>query len=178
MTSKIEKSSGNVPPVHVGRFYGGLARLTVEEDAAAAHRRTLLGMIEGISAQLHENAALRASEIDLHPTELQIMILLELGNPGHILKAGEIQRALGFTAGGVTRRLDTMAAKGLIERLPDPSDGRAWQVRLTERGSETIRPSIARNIPRNKRIESTFSPAEWKTLLGLLNRLAAALDED
>jgi DNA-binding MarR family transcriptional regulator len=176
MASKLDEKSGKAPPAPFGRFYGGLARLTGKGNAAARFRRTLLGTVEGISARLHEIAAERASEIELHATELQILILLELGSADHVLKAAEIQRALGFTAGGVTRRLDTMAAKGLVERIPDPGDGRAWQVRMTESGGDKIRPSLARNAERNKRIENEFSDDEREILLALLGRLAAALD--
>lgn len=176
MASKLDDKSGKAPPAPFGRFYGGLARLTGNSNAAARFRRILLGTVEEISARLHEIAAERASEIDLHATELQILLLLELGSTDHVLKAAEIQRALGFTAGGVTRRLDTMAAKGLIERLPDPDDGRAWQVRMTERGGEKIRPALTRNAERNRRIEKEFSAEEREVLLAMLSRLATALD--
>ena len=46
-----------------------------------------------------------------------------------------IQKGLGFTAGGMTRRLDSMTRNGLVVRLRDPDDGRAWLAQLTDRGA-------------------------------------------
>ncbi len=164
--------------VPFGRYYGALGRLTAGTDMAAGHRRMASGLVEEISARFHQIAADRAGENDLHATDLQVMLLLELGSPDHVLKATELQRALGFTPGGVTRRLDSMSARGLVERLPDPDDGRAWLVRLTDFGRETIKEPLARNVPRNKRIEQAFTASEWQSLIGLLRRLADVLGED
>jgi len=163
------------PATPFGRFYSGLARL-VESAGAENSRRRALGLVDAISHRLHCIAAERASRTDLHATDLQVLILLALAGRDRVLRASELQHALGFTAGGVTRRLDTMDAKGLVERLPDPADGRAWLVRLTDRGGAIVEASLAENRPRNRRIEGEFSADEWDTLLTLLGRLLAAVD--
>lgn len=157
------------------RFYSGMARLAPGQGAAT-HRRRALGLVDSITSRLHRINAERAAWVDLHATDVQVLALLALGGRDGVLKASEIQSALGFTAGGVTRRLDSMTARGLVERLPDPDDGRAWLVRLTSAGAGVVGPMLADNVPRNARIEGEFSDAEWETLNALLARLLTALD--
>ncbi|MDB5726574.1 MAG: MarR family transcriptional regulator [Novosphingobium sp.] len=101
--------------------------------------------------------------------------MLEVGSAEHVLKAAEIQPALRFTARGVTRRLDSMAAKGLIERVPDPSDGRAWLGRLTAEGRRIIRIPLSVDVGRNHRVEEAFTVEEWHDLTRQLERLATVL---
>jgi len=163
-------------PATFGRLYGALARLGGGKGPAAS-RRTVFGLVEEISAQLHDFASERAGEIAVHPTTVQVLILLARGSRDGVLKAAELQRALGFTHGGVTRRLDSMVAMDLVERLPDPADGRAWLVSLTDRGRALAAKALAGTSTRNARTEAAFSDAEWTILAALLRRLADTLAE-
>lgn len=50
------------------------------------------------------------------------------------LKVSEISRLLGITPPTVTQLINSLAAKGMVERQPDPSDRRVVRIRLTEQG--------------------------------------------
>jgi DNA-binding MarR family transcriptional regulator len=50
------------------------------------------------------------------------------------LRPTELFRALLVTSGAVTKQVDRLVAAGLVERLPDPSHGGGFLIRLTERG--------------------------------------------
>lgn len=173
--SKPASTSSGGAMTPFGRFYSGLARLAEVRGAVDARRRAL-GLVDAISHRLHGIAAERAAKANMHATDLQVLTLLALAGRDRVLKASEIQQALGFTAGGVTRRLDTMDAKGLVERLPDPADGRAWLVRLTDHGAAIVEGVLAGNRGRSQRIEEEFSAEEWDRLVALLGRLLAAVD--
>ena len=43
-----------------------------------------------------------------------------------------------MTSGTMTNRVDRLAARGLVERLPDPKDRRGVLVRLTPAGRTTV----------------------------------------
>ncbi len=45
-----------------------------------------------------------------------------------------LSRCLMVTGGNVTGLTDELARDGVVERLPSPTDGRSWIVRLTPRG--------------------------------------------
>jgi DNA-binding MarR family transcriptional regulator len=76
----------------------------------------------------------------------------------------------------VTRRLDAMESRGLVERLPDPDDGRAKLARLTEAGRALAARALERSDARNRRLHDAFSTGEWQTLTLLLRRLGPALE--
>jgi DNA-binding MarR family transcriptional regulator len=157
-----------------GRFYSGLAALVEDNGPAGARRRTL-GLVDAIAVRLQEVAADRAAAAGIGASALQVMILITLGGQDGVLPASVIQRAMGLTAGGVTRRLDSMEAAGLVTRLPDPKDGRAWLVRITDKGSQVLAGPMESNFERNARVEGGFTASEWNMLQDLLGRLFALL---
>jgi DNA-binding MarR family transcriptional regulator len=83
---------------------------------------------------------------------------------------------LGFTAGGITRRLDAMVREGLVERLPDPEDGRALLVRLTPAGVDLAKFLLKDADHRSHALEQTFTLEEWKMLSDLLRRFEKAIE--
>lgn len=50
------------------------------------------------------------------------------------LKVSEISRYLGLTPPTVTQLINSLEAKELVERQPDPSDRRVVRIRLTKQG--------------------------------------------
>jgi DNA-binding MarR family transcriptional regulator len=49
-------------------------------------------------------------------------------------RSGELGRRLGISPSTASRNLGLLEDRGLIERVPDPQDGRAFRLRLTRRG--------------------------------------------
>ena len=159
-----------------GHYYAALAGLAVPESDAQRYRWQALGLLEGITDKLHTRAARMAAQTQNHPTDLVVVMLVYRSGPEKPIKAAVIQRSLGFTAGGVTRRLSTMEGNGLIRRTRDPDDGRAWNVALTAKGLALAELMLAQTQVRNERLYNEFSLAEWKTMIGLLQRLEATVD--
>jgi len=50
----------------------------------------------------------------------------------------ELSHHLMVTGGNVTGIVDQLAKEGLVERLPEPGDRRAFRVRLTRAGDKTF----------------------------------------
>ena len=50
------------------------------------------------------------------------------------LRMSALSRCLMVTGGNVTGLTTQLEAEGLVQRLPDPEDGRSWRVRLTPKG--------------------------------------------
>ena len=158
-----------------GRFYEALAGLVEGQSSEQQHRRQVLGMLQLVNARLSEIRSELAAESEVHSTDLLVLIMLYLVDPAHSIRPTEIQQVLGFTAGGVTRRLAAMEKKGLVCRSPDPGDGRAWLVSLTEQGEALAKCHVAQNKGRNEKLEAEFSDDEWKTMVNLLERFAKAI---
>lgn len=85
----------------------------------------------------------------------------------------ELARESGIDAGAITRMLDRLEAKGLIERVRSESDRRVVHLRLTAAGE-----AAAAHIPHvlasvNNDFLRGFSEREFQTLHKLLDRMAA-----
>ena len=67
-------------------------------------------------------------------------VLLELdGAPGGSLRPGELAELTLFERYSVTRLIDRMEKKGLVERIPCPQDARGAVIRITESGRQLRR---------------------------------------
>jgi len=98
-----------------------------------------------------------------------LMAQLERAPKG--LKMGELSRRMMVTGGNVTGITDMLEEEGLVERAADPSDRRAWRVRLTPAGRRAFA-SMAQEHERW--IVAIFAPLsgrEMKAMGGLLARL-------
>ena len=54
------------------------------------------------------------------------------------LKMNELSRLLMVTGGNVTAIVDQLEKEGLVERLDEPADRRAFRIRLTRSGAKTF----------------------------------------
>ena len=55
------------------------------------------------------------------------------------MRLTELAHLAGATKQSVGEMVDDLVARGYVERVPDPGDGRAKLIRLTERGAEAQR---------------------------------------
>jgi len=96
--------------------------------------RTALYLVQLIASVIHKQSEQTAAEHGVHVTDLHILLLLQRAGPDHITPLSSLQKALSFTSGGMTRRLDQLGSLGLVERVANETDRRAWQVQLTPAG--------------------------------------------
>jgi DNA-binding MarR family transcriptional regulator len=54
------------------------------------------------------------------------------------LKMNELSRLLMVTGGNVTAIVDQLEKEGLVERIAEPADRRAWLIRLTSAGDKSF----------------------------------------
>lgn len=64
-------------------------------------------------------------------------VLEVLGRTGSIRQT-ELAKELGFAARSVTQAIESLASDGLVDRMPDPGDGRAKLVALTREGNAAL----------------------------------------
>ena len=69
-----------------------------------------------------------------HTGDLDVLTDLDRAGPPHQRTPSELAETLLLTTGGMTVRLNRLQRAGLIERLPNPLDGRGVLVRLTPIG--------------------------------------------
>ncbi len=74
---------------------------------------------------------------DLVPREYGV--LYALAAAPHGLRVSELREDVLLTQPGMSRLVARLEGRGLVERVDDPADGRAWRIRLTKAGIEVQR---------------------------------------
>jgi len=85
----------------------------------------------------------------------------------------ELAHAVGIEGPTLTRHLDGMQTAGLVRRVRDPDDRRAFNVELTDAGDALHDRLLEVVIAFNRKLQAGISPAESATLRDLLGRLEA-----
>ncbi|MBW8483330.1 MarR family transcriptional regulator [Actinomadura sp. PM05-2] len=106
------------------------------------------------------------------PVERAAVPLLRLlaETPGP-LRPSEIAAALGVEAPHVTRQIQRLERAGYVDRVPDPDDGRAQQVRLLPAGADAV--DRVRAVGRRWMVGALagWEPEERLRLAGLVHRM-------
>jgi len=130
--------------------------------------RSVGAKVSRLVTMMRREVELRVAEHGL--TDAQWKPLWFIGS-GRAANAIELAREMAIGAGAVTRLLDRLEAKGLIERERSARDRRVVHLRLTPAGQ-----AVAAQVPPvlaavNNDFLRGFSAAEWKQLLALLSRM-------
>ncbi|WP_328953446.1 MarR family winged helix-turn-helix transcriptional regulator [Kitasatospora purpeofusca] len=99
--------------------------------------------------------------------------------PGGLARTGpgsaaDLGRGIGLDRTTVTRRADRLERTGLLERRPDPADGRATLLALTDDGHDIVAVTRRRLAADIETSLAGWPPAEARTFARLLRRF---LDE-
>lgn len=90
------------------------------------------------------------------------------------LKMNELSRLLMVTGGNVTGVVDQLVKEGLVERVEEPSDRRAWRVKLTRAGDKAFAEMARAHEEWVVELLSGVSRRDSDTLMQLLARLKQA----
>jgi DNA-binding MarR family transcriptional regulator len=94
------------------------------------------------------------------------------------LSLSRLAEAAVRTTGGMTKIVDRLERRGLVERVADPADRRGVLVGLTEDGQEiSTKASDAYSVGRD-RILARLDATERRAIESGLDRLVAAFEED
>lgn len=86
------------------------------------------------------------------------------------LRMKELASKIGVTTGTLTITIDKLEKKGLVKRVPNPSDRRSYLITLTNEGLTVHKEhTLAHNEMTNKCLKD-FSDKDKQTFLELLNR--------
>ena len=113
---------------------------------------------------------------DLEAWEFDVLAALRRAGPGAALSPGTLLTQTLVTSGTMTNRIDRLAARGLVEREPDPSDRRGVLVRLTEPGRRTVDSALTDLLEREHGILEIVRPEDRAKLANLLRDLVRPFD--
>jgi DNA-binding MarR family transcriptional regulator len=88
----------------------------------------------------------------------------------------ELSRNMDHDKGALTRVIDQLEERGLVERRRDTDDRRVSQLTVTEKGRAVVTDLACRVVGVWNEILDDFDSAEVEQLIGTLGRLLARLD--
>jgi DNA-binding MarR family transcriptional regulator len=106
-----------------------------------------------------------------------VLASLRRTGPPYELSPTELYRGLMRTSGAMTNRLHGLERSGLIERAPDPGDGRGMLVRLTPRGRELVDEIAPQHMETERRLLEHLTADEREHLETGMRRLLGNLEQ-
>src|SRR5262245_18088856 len=101
--------------------------------------------------------------------------LRRAGEP-YELTAGDLVRQSMVTTGAVTNRIDRLAERGLVERVP-AGDRRKVMVRLTRSGLDLVDEVVTGHMATERALLSALSPRQQVDLAALLRTALLVLGD-
>ena len=148
-----ERADLDLAPVEVFSRVGRLSRLLdkARREAFTAHR--------------------------IETWEFDVLAALRRAGRPYQLTPGALVRQTMVTSGTMTNRVDRLAARGFVERFPDPDDRRGVIVRLTPDGKAAVDGAFAALLDAEHQLLADLPDRDRQRLAALLRTLLAPYAE-
>src|SRR3954468_23099569 len=94
--------------------------------------------------------------------EFDVLAALRRAGAPYELSPGRLLRETLVTSGTMTNRVDRLAARGFVERMPDPHDRRGVLVRLTPAGRTTVDGALEGLLARERDLLAALDGAQQR----------------
>ncbi|MCX7520661.1 MarR family transcriptional regulator [Microbacterium sp. STN6] len=113
-------------------------------------------------------------DADISFNEYDVLFTLSQ-QPARSLRLRDLNRHVLLTQPSVSRLVDRLASRGYVEKLPDATDRRGTDIRLTESGFEIFRRvAVSHMASITKRVGCALSDEELAQLAQLCEKLRAS----
>jgi len=116
------------------------------------------------------------AEHELEVWEFDVLAALRRAGKPYQLSPGQLITQTLVTSGTMTNRIDRLAARGLVRRLPDPTDRRGVLVRLTNAGRERADSALDDLLERERELLADLDAEQRSQLAAVLRTLVAPFD--
>lgn len=113
----------------------------------------------------------------LESWEFDVLTALRRAGPPYELSPGVLLRETMVTSGTMTNRVDRLAIKGLVVRLPDPGDKRGVLVRLSAEGRRRVDSALEGLLEQERTLLEGLSMRQRSALASMLRTVVAPFDE-
>jgi DNA-binding MarR family transcriptional regulator len=109
----------------------------------------------------------------IEPWEFDVLAALRRAGSPYELSPGRLIKETLVTSGTMTNRVDRLAARGFVERNPDPDDRRGVLVRLTSGGKRAVDGAFEALVGAERELLADLPERDRKRLATLLRPLLA-----
>jgi len=138
----------------------------------------LIGRVMRLSQILSQEMGKTWAAHGLNAASFDVLATLRRSGPPYRLSPGDLMAMTLVTSGTMTNRIDQLEKTELVERLPNPADGRGFLISLTEKGFAVIDTAVADHVRTQKRLVSTLSDGELADLTAGLKAFLLDVETD
>lgn len=135
----------------------------------------VIGRIHRIGAALTPELVAVYARFGLGEGEFDVLATLRRQGEPFTLSPGDLAERTMVTSGAVSKRLDRLEARGLVERRTSGDDRRARTVHLTPAGRRLVDDAMTAHAENEARLLAALPARDRETLARLLGRLAESL---
>ncbi len=112
--------------------------------------------------------------------EMRVLFALRRLGPPYSRRPTDLFRALLVTSGAITKQVDRLEARGLVQRLQDPDNGGGFLIRLTEAGRRRADAALSEvaKSSQTSAMAAVLTEDERQTLLRLCQKLLIGIEEE
>ncbi|HZO62219.1 MAG TPA: MarR family transcriptional regulator [Gaiellaceae bacterium] len=137
----------------------------------------VVGRISRLAQLLQDQLEPVFAEYGLNGGEFDVLAALRRSGAPFRLAPTALGRALMVTSGGMTKRLKSLQAAGLVTRMPHRDDRRSSLVQLTPRGKKLVETVVAAHVENESRLLASLDARTRAELAELLRRLLIAVGD-
>ena len=156
----------------VDRIVAAWHRETPDLDVSPLH---VLSRITRLARRLDLARGAAFADFGLEGWEFDVLSALRRAGRPYQLSPGQLVADTLVTSGTMTNRVDRLEHKGLVRRIPDPTDRRAWQLYLAPRAAELLNGMRGAIDALTAEATEGLSAAEREQLNDLVERVRANL---
>lgn len=130
-----------------------------------------------VRAHLDASLERRFAAHGLSGADFAVLVTLTRLNQPDGVSQRAVASDLGLTSGTVSVRMDRLVELELVERRPDPADGRNVRVHLTDAGRERFERVAPDHLDNERRMLAALGDEEQAQLAALLRRLLLEFEE-
>ena len=167
--ARTAPTSSKRPTSRASKNVGSLPTVTAVDQVDTSYLQTLLGYNARRAAlTIIEGFLERMAEFGLRPVDFSVMSVIQ-HNPG--VTSRQLCAALNLLPPNLVGLVQSLEARGLIHRLPHPTDGRAMGLHPTPEGAALMRQAEQAATDLEVERSSRLTAAQRKTLLDLLQKI-------
>lgn len=135
----------------------------------------LLARVNRAAELIDERNHSLAADYGTNRGDGDVLFALRRSGAPYRLSPTALARALLMTTGTMTGRLDRLEKRGLITRVPHPSDRRSLDIALTDEGTRLVDEAITEHTASQQKIVAALTPTDRADLDRITRRLITHL---
>ena len=136
----------------------------------------IIGRISRVHKRIRSKLEANFKRYDLQGATFDVLATLRRNGEPFMLTPTQLQAEMMLSSGATTHRIDLLEKRGLLERLPDPSDRRGTLVKLTDKGKKLIDEAVVTHLEAENELLSCLTASQKRELTALLEKLASGLE--